>query len=399
MAGSPPVIRDHKSHTADFFLRQIAICDHTYHRLEGLPSEEVSGRVSLALEMVDVTKRFGDVVAADRVSVAARRGEFLTILGQSGSGKTTLLRLVSGLEQPTSAQALRIAGEDVIGVPPHKRNVTTVFQHYALFPHMTVRENVAYGLKLRGTPPDERRRLADEMLATVRLDGKGERRIHQLSGGERQRVALARSLVLKPEILLLDEPLGALDERLRMDMQIELMALQKGLGLTFVFITHSQEEAITMSDRIVLMHQGRIVQEGAPKDLFESPVSPFVATFMGVENVLRGVIALVSPGEVTLDIAGHPVRGRWTGGTAPAVGAEAAAMVRAEAVRFAAAGDADATNRLPITERTAVYKGKYVDLIADSPVGELISRSWEKGASAASPSFATWSPDQTTIAA
>ena len=159
----------------------------------------------MALEMVDVTKRFGDVVAADHVSVAARRGEFLTILGQSGSGKTTLLRLISGLEQPTTAEAIRIGGIDVIGLPPHRRNVTTVFQHYALFPHMTVAENVAYGLKLRGQSPAERRRLADEMLATVRLEGKAERRIHQLSGGERQRVALARALVLKPDILLLDE--------------------------------------------------------------------------------------------------------------------------------------------------------------------------------------------------
>jgi ABC-type Fe3+/spermidine/putrescine transport system ATPase subunit len=352
----------------------------------------------MALEMVDVTKRFGDVLAADRVSVAARRGEFLTILGQSGSGKTTLLRLISGLEQPTSATALRIAGEDVIGLPPYRRNVTTVFQHYALFPHMTVAENVAYGLKLRGTPPAERRRLADEMLATVRLDGKAERRVHQLSGGERQRVALARSLVLKPEILLLDEPLGALDERLRMDMQIELMALQKGLGLTFVFITHSQEEAITMSDRIVLMHRGRIIQEGTPKELFESPVSPFVATFMGVENVMEGIVAEAAPATVTLNVAGHAIRGRWTGGAAPALGAPAAAMVRAEAVQFAPAA-VEAANVLPITPRTAVYKGKYVDLIADSPVGELISRSWDRGASAGAPSFAIWSPDQTTVAA
>lgn len=352
----------------------------------------------MALEMVDVTKRFGDVVAADHVSVAARRGEFLTILGQSGSGKTTLLRLISGLEQPTTAEAIRIGGTDVIGMPPHRRNVTTVFQHYALFPHMTVAENVAYGLKLRGQSPADRRRLADEMLATVRLEGKAERRIHQLSGGERQRVALARALVLKPDILLLDEPLGALDERLRLDMQIELMALQKGLGLTFVFITHSQEEALTMSDRIVLMHQGRIVQEGAPKDLFELPVSPFVATFMGVENILRGTVRQASAGEVAVEVAGHLIRGRWTGVAAPQLGSEAAAMVRAEAVQLWATASASA-NCLPITQRTAVYKGKYVDLIADSPVGEIISRSWDREAPSAPPAFAIWPPEQTTIAA
>ena len=354
--------------------------------------------MSMALEMVDVTKSFGSVDAVDNVSISSSRGEFLTILGQSGSGKTTLLRLISGLEQPTSAKALRIGGADVLGVPPHRRNVTTVFQHYGLFPHMSVVENVEYGLKLRGTDANSRRRLAMEMLATVRLEGKDNRRINQLSGGERQRVALARSLVLKPDILLLDEPLGALDERLRLDMQLELMALQRSLGMTFVFITHSQEEAITMSDRIILMHHGRIVQQGKPKALFESPVSPFVATFMGVENVLSGTIEQASGGEVAVRIGGQLVRGRWTGASSPKAGDTAAVMMRAEAVKFEMTASAS-FNSLPVTPRATVYKGKYLDLIADSPVGEIICRTWDKEAVANSTTFAVWSPDQTTVAA
>jgi ABC-type Fe3+/spermidine/putrescine transport system ATPase subunit len=192
------------------------------------------------LEVLDVTHRYGEVIALDNVTVTAAPGEFLTILGESGSGKTTLLRIISGLEKPSTIRALKIAGEDVAALSAAARNCTTVFQHYALFPHMSVGENVEYGLKVRGVAPAERTRRAREALALVRLQDKYDRRVHQLSGGERQRVALARALVTRPAILLLDEPLGALDEKLRLDMQVELVGLHKQLGMTFVYITHSQ---------------------------------------------------------------------------------------------------------------------------------------------------------------
>lgn len=351
-----------------------------------------------ALEMLDVTKAFGNVTALDNVSIAAAQGEFLTILGQSGSGKTTMLRLISGLEQPTSARELKIAGLDVLGVPAHLRNVTTVFQHFGLFPHMTVGQNVEYGLKLRGVSADDRKAQAQAMLETVRLSGKADRQIHQLSGGERQRVALARSLVLKPDILLLDEPLGSLDERLRLDMQIELMQLQKQLGMTFVFITHSQEEAITMSDRIVLMRSGRIVQEGTPKTLFETPSSPFVAAFMGVENILAGKIESVVDDNVSLRIGSSLIKGHWSGSEKPQKGETASAMIRAEKMVLKTSIPTKADNYLPIRPRSSVYKGKYVDFLADSDAGEIVTRSWTQNAEISNLSFAVWLPEHTVIA-
>jgi ABC-type Fe3+/spermidine/putrescine transport system ATPase subunit len=244
----------------------------------------------LMLEIVDVTHRYGEVVALEGVTVVARQGEFLTILGESGSGKTTLLRIISGLERPTVASAVRIGGLDVSELGASDRDCTTVFQHYALFPHMSVRENVEYGLKVRGVAPDERRQRAIEALELLRLAHTAERRIHQLSGGERQRVALARAFVTRPAILLLDEPLGALDEKLRLDMQEELIAIQRNLGITFVYITHSQEEALTMSDRVLLMRSGKVAQEGPPTELFDRPNSAFVGRFMGVENIFEGSI-------------------------------------------------------------------------------------------------------------
>ena len=240
------------------------------------------------LQVEHATHRFGEVVALDDVSITARRGEFLTLLGESGSGKTTLLRIVAGLERPTRIARIAIDGEDVSAIPASRRNCTTVFQHYALFPHMSVGQNVEYGLRVRGIDKDDRRKRAEDALALVRLLDKYGRRVHQLSGGERQRVALARALVTEPAILLLDEPLGALDEKLRVDMQVELLDLHEKLGLTFIYVTHSQEEALTMSDRIILMRRGRIVQEGPPTDLFDRPATRFVADFMGVENLLEG---------------------------------------------------------------------------------------------------------------
>ncbi len=350
------------------------------------------------LEVVNTTHRYGDVVALNGVTVVARQGEFLTILGESGSGKTTLLRIISGLEQPSEAEAIRIGGADVSGLRASDRDCTTVFQHYALFPHMSVRENVEYGLKVRGIAADERRKLAMEALELVRLAHASERRIHQLSGGERQRVALARAFVTRPSILLLDEPLGALDEKLRIDMQEELIAIQRNLGITFVYITHSQEEALTMSDRVLLMKSGKIAQEGPPTELFDRPNSAFVARFMGVENILEGVVTDVALPYVTLEVSGHSVTGRWCGKSAPGAGVRAVMGVRAERVRLSTADDThDPANGFACRRTASVYKGKYLDVTLDTPVGPIRSRLWDVDAAPAKPSYIHWSRDMCTV--
>ncbi|MEO8195686.1 MAG: ABC transporter ATP-binding protein [Thermoanaerobaculia bacterium] len=243
-----------------------------------------------AVELERVTRRFGDVVAVDNVDLRVADGEFFTLLGPSGSGKTTCLRLIAGFDLP-SAGRIRLHGADVTDRPPYERNVNTVFQDYALFPHLTVGENVAYGPMIRGVARDERRRLAEEMLALVELSGLGGRKPSELSGGQRQRVALARALINRPRVLLLDEPLGALDLQLRQQMQAELKAIQQRIGITFVFVTHDQEEALTMSDRIAVFHRGRIEQMGTPAEVYEEPATEFVAGFVGTSNILRGEVA------------------------------------------------------------------------------------------------------------
>jgi putative spermidine/putrescine transport system ATP-binding protein/spermidine/putrescine transport system ATP-binding protein len=334
------------------------------------------------LEIVDLLHQYGSSVAVDHVSLKIAAGEFLTILGESGSGKTTLLRVIAGLEQPTAVQRLAIDGQDVRHLPAAKRNCTTVFQNYALFPHMSVGENVAYGLSVRGVPAAEARRAATKALDTVRLGGMDDRRISQLSGGQRQRAALARSLVTRPAILLLDEPLGALDERLRIDMQTELVELRRQLGMTFVYITHSQEEAMTMSDRVVLMRRGRIEQSGAPVALFDRPVSRFVAEFMGFENLLHGMILEVREREVALVLPGA-VRliGPWSGTEPPRLGQSATLAVRAERIALSddvSAGVGD-RNVLPCRSNAQLYRGKYLDHSADTAVGRIKVRSWDRG--------------------
>ena len=243
-----------------------------------------------AIRLSSLCRRFGDVVAVDDVSLDVRDGEFLTLLGPSGSGKTTVLRLIAGFDQPDSGTIV-LGGVDVTRVPPYARDVNTVFQDYALFPHMSVLENVAYGLRVKGVPKAERRVAAAAALADVRLAGLEERRPSQLSGGQRQRVALARALVNRPRVLLLDEPLGALDLKLREEMQGELTALQREVGITFVFVTHDQDEALTMSDRIAVFNHGRIEQLGTPMEIYERPSTEFVAGFVGRSNVLRGAVA------------------------------------------------------------------------------------------------------------
>jgi putative spermidine/putrescine transport system ATP-binding protein len=244
-----------------------------------------------ALAVADVRleglrKHFGDVAAIDGVDLEIARGEFFTMLGPSGSGKTTTLRVIAGFERPDAGR-VHLRGRDVTDVPPYDRTVNTVFQDYALFPHMNVAENVEYGLKVTGVGRRERRSRVEEVLRLVRLDGLGARKPIQLSGGQRQRVALARAIVNRPDVLLLDEPLGALDLKLRQEMQLFLKRLQQEMGMTFVYVTHDQEEALTMSDRLAVFNLGRIEQVGAPAEVYEQPVSEFVAGFVGVSNVLE----------------------------------------------------------------------------------------------------------------
>ncbi len=239
------------------------------------------------VELVDLVKRFGDVVAVDGISMHIPGGEFFSMLGPSGCGKTTTLRLIAGFERPTEGRIL-LDGTDMAQTPPHKRNVNTVFQCYALFPFLTVEENVAFGLRFQKTPKDDTKRRVGEALAMVRLTGFEKRRPTQLSGGQQQRVALARALVLNPAVLLLDEPLGALDAKLRKALQIELKALQEEVGLTFIYVTHDQEEALTMSDRIAVMSNGRVEQVGSPEEVYEEPRTAYVADFLGVSNLMSG---------------------------------------------------------------------------------------------------------------
>jgi len=241
--------------------------------------------MSSAVSFRNVSRRFGSVRAVDGVTLDIKEGEFFAMLGPSGSGKTTCLRLIAGFEQPDEGH-IEIFGETAEGVPPYKRNVNTVFQDYALFPHMTVGENVAYGLRIKGVAKEERDAKAREALAMVKLAKYEDRRPSQLSGGQRQRVALARALVNGPKVLLLDEPLGALDLKLRERMQEELKALQKKLGITFVFVTHDQGEALSMANRVAIFNDGKIVQVGLPTDVYERPQSRFVADFVGSSNVL-----------------------------------------------------------------------------------------------------------------
>jgi putative spermidine/putrescine transport system ATP-binding protein len=256
-------------------------------RQEERPSTDAaSAAAELDVRLVALSKAFGDVAAVRDVDLEVRTGDFFTLLGPSGSGKTTTLRLIAGFERPDSGR-VELAGADVTGTPPYERDVNTVFQDYALFPHMDVMDNVAYSLRVRGVGKAERARRVDEALRVVQLSGLGDRKPLQLSGGQQQRVALARALVNEPRVLLLDEPLGALDLKLRQEMQIELKRIQKEVGITFVYVTHDQEEALTMSDRIAVFNEGRIEQVAPPAELYEHPATEFVAGFVGTSNVVE----------------------------------------------------------------------------------------------------------------
>jgi putative spermidine/putrescine transport system ATP-binding protein len=252
--------------------------------------EQVPASALVAVRLAGVRKRFGDVVAVDGVDMEVREGEFFSMLGPSGSGKTTCLRMIAGFEAPTEGR-VELGGRDVTALAPYERDVNTVFQDYALFPHMSVLENVEYGLRVKKVAGKERAQRATEALAMVQLAAFGDRKPAQLSGGQRQRVALARALVNRPRVLLLDEPLGALDLKLRQAMQIELKDIQRRVGLTFVYVTHDQEEALTMSDRLAVFNRGRVEQVGTPAEVYERPATGFVAGFVGTSNVLSGAVA------------------------------------------------------------------------------------------------------------
>ena len=252
-----------------------------------------------AIRLRRVSRNFSGIQAVDGVDLEVQQGEFFTLLGPSGSGKTTCLRMIAGFERPDEGQ-IELNGQNVLGLPPYRRPVNTVFQDYALFPHMTVAENVGYSLMIRGIPPKERQKRVQEALELVQLPDLGSRKPSQLSGGQRQRVALARALVGRPQVLLLDEPLGALDLKLRQQMQFELKALQHRLGLTFLYVTHDQEEALTMSDRIAVFNRGRIEQVGSPAELYERPATRFVAGFIGQTNLIEGSLAERCVGEAAL---------------------------------------------------------------------------------------------------
>jgi spermidine/putrescine ABC transporter ATP-binding subunit len=297
------------------------------------PGPDTRSDGTFDIEFRGVTKHFGTLRAVDNVDLQVPKGEFLSLLGPSGCGKTTSLRLMAGFEQPDEGEIL-IGGKNAVGIPPYRRDVNTVFQNYALFPHMTVLDNVAYGLKQRGVGKAERYERARQALDLVQLTGREKHRPTMLSGGQQQRVALARALVMNPRVLLLDEPLGALDQKLRKEMQVELKRIQETVGITFVYVTHDQEEALSMSDRVAVMSNGHIEQLDEPREIYDRPLTPFVASFIGEMNFFTGGVTTGSDGTFTVQTAGGLVlRGR---GPAPQ-GDEVTVGIRSE--RMTAASD------------------------------------------------------------
>ncbi len=313
------------------------------------------------VEFRAVTKRFGDLTAVDGVSFRVRKGEFLSLLGPSGCGKTTSLRMIAGFEQPDEGEIL-IGGVDAVGTPPYRRDVNTVFQQYALFPHMTILDNVAYGLKQRGVSKQERYTQAREALELVQLTGRDKHRPSMLSGGQQQRVALARALVNHPRVLLLDEPLGALDLKLRKEMQFELTRIQQQVGVTFVYVTHDQGEALSMSDRIAVMSHGVIQQLDAPSEIYDRPLTRFVADFIGEMNFLEGRVTESSSGEFALDTgAGVIVRGNGTVG----MGQSARVGIRPARVSIDSAQPDGKVNTASGVVVTKMYLGDEVQVVAE----------------------------------
>ncbi|HSN86566.1 MAG TPA: ABC transporter ATP-binding protein, partial [Thermoanaerobaculia bacterium] len=323
-----------------------------------------------SVHIEEVTKRFGEVTAVDAVTLSVRRGELFALLGPSGCGKTTLLRLIGGLETPDSG-TIRIQGEDMTRVPPHRRPVNMVFQHYALFPHLTVGENVAFGLPYKEVPRAERAARVERALELVRLAGYGKRRPDQLSGGQRQRVALARALILEPQVLLLDEPLAALDPNLRKEVQVELKHLQRTLGISFVFVTHDREEALALSDRIAVMSHGRVEQTGTPAEVFERPATEFVARFLGASNFFTAEVVAAGNGTVTLRLPTGTVLAMPSSG-AHRPGDAVRFLVRPEKLRLTGT-PAEAGPSLPVMVEEKVYQGMSTEWIVRDDRGERYS--------------------------
>ncbi len=330
--------------------------------------ERDGGPPDAVIQLDRVVKRFGRYLAVQDADFTIGRGEFFSLLGPSGCGKTTTLRMIAGFEQPTGGRIL-LEGQDVSRVPPYRRNVNTVFQHYALFPHMTVYDNVAFGPRSHKVEPAEVDSRVRALLAVVRLSDFADRRPAQLSGGQQQRVALARALVNYPSALLLDEPLGALDLKLRQTMQIELKRIQREVGITFIYVTHDQEEALTMSDRIAVMNDGRVEQIGPPEEIYHSPASVFVANFIGVANLLPGVVTRVGADRVTVKVAGDGEVSLPAGAEPREPGTAATVMVRPERLRLTAG---DTGSGLPVTVRHVVFQGPVVRCILVAPDGTEI---------------------------
>jgi spermidine/putrescine transport system ATP-binding protein len=333
-------------------------------RVEAGTATAVPAGRTAVIEIDHVSKHFGDIVAVDDAHFTIGSGEFFSLLGPSGCGKTTTLRMVAGFEAPTSG-ALRLEGVDVSRTPPHRRNVNTVFQHYALFPHMTVWDNVAFGPRSKKLPKAEVSRRVSELLEVVRLGDFGKRKPAQLSGGQQQRVALARALVNYPSALLLDEPLGALDLKLRQVMQFELKRIQREVGITFVYVTHDQEEALTMSDRIAVMDAGRVQQIGTPMEIYGRPANVFVAGFIGQANLWPCRVTGTEADRLVLDALGTTLASA-AGDTHIEVGRDATLMVRPERVRVSAerppATDGSAANAVEATVTDLTFQGPLVRL-------------------------------------
>jgi len=327
------------------------------------------------VQLVDLVKRFAEVTAVDGINVDVAGGEFFSLLGPSGCGKTTTLRLIAGFEQPTDGRIL-LDGRDVAQTPPHKRSVNTVFQSYALFPFLTVEENVSFGLRYQNVTKDEARKSTAQALALVQLDGFQKRRPGQLSGGQQQRVALARALVLNPAVLLLDEPLGALDAKLRKALQIELKALQEEVGITFIYVTHDQEEALTMSDRLAVMSNGKIEQIGSPVDVYEEPSTAYVADFLGVSNMMSAQGeggGKVRVGDFELSAAGGAfgTRGRVR------------LVIRPERVHLEDHGTSG-ENRIPGMVERVLYVGSTIQVLVHLAHGETL-QAWAQNRGGAPP--------------
>jgi putative spermidine/putrescine transport system ATP-binding protein len=324
------------------------------------------------LQIENLSKRFGDVVAVEAVDLSVRRGEFLTLLGPSGSGKTTLLMMIAGFLEPTAGE-MKMNGASIRPLLPEQRNFGMVFQGYALFPHMTVRGNIAYPLEVRRQPRATIDKRVADMLALVQLEGFSDRYPRQLSGGQQQRVALARALSFGPRLLLLDEPLGALDRKLRGDVQEELKDLHRRTGTTFIYVTHDQDEALSMSDRIAIMNHGRVIQVGTPGELYERPATVFTAGFLGKSNFLDASVSHVQGDTLTCDVGGNRFQQR-AGAAAIAPGARITLALRPEKIGLAASADeATNVNKLKTVVRTVTYLGSMLELHLDAgPAGNMI---------------------------